>query len=164
MTFDEAFERLLGHEGRYVNNPMDPGGATNWGITQRVARANGYTGDMQYLSRDKAKEIAKAEYWDACQAEALPPGLRFDVFDGAYNSGIVQSVKWLQRAIGGLADDGRIGPATLAAARSADALTAARFNGQRLQFMSNLGTWPQFGKGWARRIAANLLELGAAHE
>lgn len=159
MTFDEAFERLIGHEGGYSNNPMDPGGETMFGITQRVARANGYTGDMRSLTLDKAKQIARAEYWDACQADKLPAFLRFDVFDGAYNSSPRQSLKWLQRAIGA-EDDGSIGPATIAAANQADAFALSRFNGQRLRFMTDLGTWGQFGKGWARRIATNLLAVG----
>lgn len=160
MNFDEAFDRLIGHEGGYVNNPMDPGGETNWGVTARVARARGYTGDMRYLTREKAKEIARAEYWDSCRADELPEAFRFDVFDGAYNSGVSQAAKWLQRAIG-VTDDGKIGPATIAAAHAADALAPARYNGARLRFMTDLGTWPQFGKGWARRVAANLAALGA---
>lgn len=160
MTFDEAFERLIGHEGGYSNNPMDPGGETMFGVTQRVARANGYTGDMRSLTLDKAKQIARAEYWDAVSADKLPAWLRFDVFDGAYNSGNKQAAKWLQRAVGAV-DDGVIGPATIAAAEAAGPVAAARYNGERLQFMTNLGTWPQFGKGWARRVAANLSALEA---
>lgn len=160
MTFDQAFDRLMGHEGLYSNNPFDPGQETMWGITARVARANGYTGDMRSLPRDKAKEIAKASYWATCRIDDLPDFLKFDVFDGAYNSGVSQSIKWLQRAIGA-SDDGQIGPATIAAAQSAGPLAAARYNGQRLQFMTDLGTFGQFGKGWSRRIASNLISLGA---
>jgi lysozyme family protein len=160
VNFDQAFDRLMGHEGSYSNNPMDPGGETMWGITQRVARTNGYTGDMRSLTREKAKEIAKAAYWTPCRADDMPDVFKFDVFDGAYNSGVSQSIKWLQRAVGAT-DDGQIGPATIAAAQSATPLAIARYNGQRLQFMTDLGTFGQFGKGWARRIAANLSALGA---
>lgn len=158
MTFDDAFERLIGHEGGYSNNPVDPGGETMFGITARVARANGYTGDMRSLTLDKAKQIAKAEYWTPVHCDDLPDLLRFDVFDGAYNSGNKQAVLWLQRAVGVTAD-GSIGPATVAAAQQADPLAAARYNGNRLQFMCDLGTFGQFGKGWSRRIASNLLAL-----
>ena len=65
-----------------------------------------------------------------------------------------------QRAVV-VTDDGAIGPATIAAAQQAGPVAAARYNGQRLQFMTDLGTWPQFGKGWARRVAANLSKLEA---
>ena len=65
MTFDQAFEKLLGHEGGFSDHPSDPGGATRYGITQRVARLNGYIGDMRELPIDKAKDIARREYWNA---------------------------------------------------------------------------------------------------
>lgn len=159
MNFDQSFDRLIGHEGGYSFHPSDPGGETMWGITSRVARANGYNGDMRSLTREKAKEIAHAVYWLPCRADDLPESMRFDVFDAAYNSGVKQSIKWLQRAVGAV-DDGVMGPATIAAAQKADPLAVARFNGMRLQFMTNIGTWGQFGKGWARRVASNLMNLG----
>ena len=100
MNFDLAFDALLGHEGGYVDNPKDPGGATRWGITERVARANGYTGHMRELPVTTAKQIARREYWDAVKADQLPAQLRYAVFDAAYNSGPTQAIKWLQRALG----------------------------------------------------------------
>lgn len=160
MNFDEAFDRLIGHEGGYSFHPSDPGGETMWGVTARVARADGYTGDMRSLPRDRAKAIYRKSYWAAVQADQLPEAVRFEVFDAAVNSGPVQAVKWLQRALG-VRDDGALGPVTLAAARSADAMLPARFNGHRLQFMTDLAAWSSFGKGWARRIASNLLAMGA---
>jgi lysozyme family protein len=156
MNFDDAFDRLIGHEGGYVNNPHDTGGETNWGVTARVARARGYAGDMRSLSKERAKQIARAEYWDPVRADDLPAWIRFDVFDAAYNSGVGQSAKWLQRTVGA-AEDGRIGPATIAATVQAGPAAQARFNGHRLQFMTDLGNWQQFGRGWARRVASNLL-------
>lgn len=164
MNFDQAFDRLLGHEGGYSNNPADPGGETMWGVTARVARSNGYTGPMRSLPRDTAKAIYRKLYWDAVKADQLPAAVRFDVFDGAVNSGVGQSGKWLQRAAGMQERDvdGAIGPRTVAAVQSAGPVAvAARYNGIRLEFMSGLGTWPTFGKGWARRIAANLQGAGA---
>lgn len=155
MDFDAAFERLIGHEGGYSFHPSDPGGETMWGVTARVARANGYTGDMRSLPIETAKAIYRRLYWDAVKAEQLPEPVRFDVFDAAVNSGAGQAAKWLQRAAG-VADDGVIGPATLAAAAGAGPTLAPRFNGYRLEFMANLPTWPSFGRGWARRIASNL--------
>lgn len=155
MDFDQAFDRLIGHEGGYANHPSDPGGETMWGVTARVARANGYQGDMRALPRDLAKAIYRKAYWTPVKADQLPEGVRFDVFDAAVNSGVGQAAKWLQRAAG-VTDDGSIGPATIAAATAAGPMLAARFNGQRLQFMTDLPAWGSFGKGWARRIASNL--------
>lgn len=160
MNFDQAFDRLLGHEGGYSNNSADPGGETMWGVTARVARADGYLGEMRDLPRDRAKSIYRRLYWDAVKADQLPDVVRFDVFDGAVNSGPVQSIKWLQRAAGA-ADDGILGPKTMAAAVAAGPALAARYSGHRLRFMTDQPTWGSFGKGWARRIAANLLEVTA---
>ena len=157
MTFDDAFTRLLGHEGGFVDHPADPGGATNWGVTQRVARANGYTGDMRDFPQDAAKAIYRKAYWDSVRADELPGGLRYAVFDAAVNSGPTQAVKWLQRAVGA-ADDGRIGPQTLTMARAAQPdFAARRMLALRLRFMADLKTWPHFSRGWARRVA-DLLE------
>ncbi len=158
MNFDQCFDKLIGHEGRYSNNPADPGGATMWGITVAVARANGYLGDMQMLSQAQAKGIYRTQYWLPIHADQLPDEVRFDVFDGAVNSGVAQSAKWLQRAVGAIAD-GVIGPRTLAACKFVPgAVLAKQYNGQRLQFMTELPAWGTFSKGWARRIAKNLME------
>lgn len=157
MNFDQAFTRLLGSEGGYANNPADKGGPTNWGITEAVARANGYAGDMRDLPQDTAKAIYRRLYWDAPGIVNLPPGVQYDVFDGAVNSGPTQSVKWLQRAVG-VADDGVIGHITIRAAGLMPAgVVVARYNGQRLRFMADLKAWSAFGGGWARRIASNLM-------
>lgn len=164
MNFDQAFDRLLGHEGGYSNNPADPGGETMWGVTARVARANGYTGRMRDLPRSMAMTIYRKLYWDAVKADQLPTAVRFDVFDGAVNSGVDQSVRWLQHAAN-MPDrdvDGVAGPRTIASVLAAGpAVVASRYNGLRLEFMAGLGAWPTFGKGWARRIAANLQGAGA---
>lgn len=158
MTFDEAFDRLIGHEGGYADHPSDPGGQTMWGVTARVARANGFTGDMRDLPREKAKQIYRDLYWSPVKADQLPEAAQFDVFDAAVNSGVGQAAKWLQRVVGAT-PDGSIGPATIAAAAAAGPLIGARFNGVRLQFMTDLPTWGAFGKGWARRVAGNLQRL-----
>ena len=157
MNFDTAFERLIGHEGGYVDHPNDPGGATRYGVTEHVARAYGYTGHMKEFPLDLAKKIYRTTYWDAVRAEDCPADVRFDLFDAAVNSGPAQAVKWIQRAVG-VADDGKIGPKTLLALKMADGpATAARFNGHRLAFLASLPTWATFGRGWARRIASNLI-------
>jgi lysozyme family protein len=157
MNFLTAFEKLLKHEGGFSDHSADPGGKTRYGVTEAVARDVGYRGDMRELSLDLAQRIYKDKYWDAMQAEALPADVRYIVFDGAVNSGITQSAKWLQRACG-VKDDGIVGPATIRAANSlaSDGLKR-RILGQRLRFMATLPNWPAFGRGWVNRIA-DLLE------
>lgn len=154
MNFDTAFDTLLKHEGEYSDHAADPGGKTRFGITEAVAREVGYRGDMRELPLDLAKRIYKDRYWDTVKAEQLPPAVRYVVFDAAVNSGPGQSAKWLQRALG-VADDGVIGPRTLAAANAAnpDALKM-RMLGKRLRFMAGLTNWPAFSRGWAIRIAS----------
>lgn len=156
MNFDTAFDRLIGHEGGYVNHPNDPGGETNWGITLRTAREVGYSGAMRNLTRQQAKEIYRAAYWGRARAGQYDGAIAFQVFDAAVNHGIGQAIRFLQRAVG-VADDGIVGPATLTAVQAvpvADVL--ARFNAERLDFYTKLSTWPTFGKGWVRRVASNL--------
>jgi lysozyme family protein len=152
-TFDAAFHKLLGHEGSFVDHPADPGGATNWGVTERVARANGYTGPMQLLPVDVAKAIYRKDYWAPIRAEELPEAIRYAVFDAAVNSGNAQAIRWLQRAVGAR-DDGVIGPQTLLAVKSRPAdVVLRRMLAMRLRFMTDLKNWPSFSRGWARRIA-----------
>jgi lysozyme family protein len=153
MNFDNAFKELLKHEGGFVAHPSDPGGATNMGITEAVARRVGYRGSMKDLPVDLAKRIYLEDYWSAVRAEELPPAVRYAVFDAAVNSGVRQSVLWLQRALG-VADDGVLGPRTLAAAHQANPeVLRARMIAQRLRFLSDLSTFPTFGRGWIRRCA-----------
>lgn len=155
-NYDTAFDRLIGHEGGYVNHPSDPGGETMWGITVAVARASGYTGPMRDLPRDTAKAIYRAQYWDKVKADSMPFPVAFQVFDAAVNHGTGQAAKFLQRAAG-VADDGVIGPKTLAAVAAHDsAALLLLFNAEREQFYTNLSTWASFGKGWSRRVVANL--------
>jgi lysozyme family protein len=159
MNFDEAFTALIGNEGGYSNHPSDPGAETMWGITARVARQAGYMGSMRDLPQETAKKIARNQYWNAVRAEELPDTVRFDVFDAGYNSGPKQAIKWLQRAAGAT-DDGIFGSGTMAAVDKMDAdVLLRRFNGYRLRFFTSLPTWPAFGKGWANRIADNLLRI-----
>jgi lysozyme family protein len=155
--FDEAFSALIGNEGGYSNNLADPGGETMYGITVAVARANGYTGPMQNLPMETAKQIAKGRYWYSVHADVMSDKLAFQMFDAAYNSGPSQSIKWLQTALG-VDSDGVVGPVTLNALQNAqEDSVIMKFNSARLTFLTGLNTWTTFGKGWARRIADNLV-------
>ena len=154
--FDEAFHKLLGHEGGYSNHSKDRGGETMWGVTIAVARANGYQGAMKDLPVSKAKEIYKQAYWNLIRADELPAEIRYLVFDAAVNSGVKQAVKWLQRAVG-TQEDGVVGKDTLEACKALNGhLIARRMLSARIEFMASLSSWPSFGRGWARRIASLL--------
>jgi lysozyme family protein len=156
MDFDMSFHELLRFEGGYVNHPSDPGGETNWGITVAAARQHGYRGPMRDLPTSLAKQIYRQSYWEPCRADELPAVVRYAVFDAAVNSGVSQSIKWLQRAVGA-EPDGKIGPKTMAAVKAADPnMTLRKVLAHRLTFFTSLRTWPSFGKGWARRIAGIL--------
>jgi lysozyme family protein len=152
MNLSKALMHLLHNEGGYSDHPSDPGGATMYGITERVARKHGYVGHMRDLPLAKAEDIYRLDYWLPIRADELPESLRFHVFDAAVNSGTAQAIKWLQRAAG-VSDDGVIGPKTITASAS---VSPARYSAKRLQFMTTMPTWGAFGKGWARRIADNL--------
>jgi lysozyme family protein len=157
MTFDEAFESLLRHEGGFSDHPADPGGATRFGVTQAVARSEGYRGDMREYPLSDAKRVYRKRYWTALRLDEVPAGMRFDLFDSAVNSGPAQTLKWAQRIVM-VPDDGKIGPATLAALNSANVNKfVAKFNGVRLHFLASLPGWTTFGRGWARRVAENLM-------
>lgn len=159
--FERALTRVLAHEGGYVNHPSDPGGETNKGITKRVYDAyrerNGQPiQSVRNISQAEIAAIYKASYWDLAKCDQLPAGISYVVFDGAVNSGVSQSIKWLQRALGVVAVDGVIGNATIAAVQNygnMDRLVDAICD-RRLAFLKALKTWKVFGKGWASRVAS----------
>lgn len=153
--FDECFARLLGNEGGYVNNPKDLGGETNWGISKRSYPEL----DIKNLTQDAAKAIYKRDFWEKCRCDELPPVVAFAIFDCAVNSGNLQAVKLLQKTVG-VAVDGIIGPVTLRRAADVEPnQLTAQYLGHRLQFMTELRPWDTFSKGWARRIAEQLVNL-----
>ena len=154
MNFDDAFKSLMNVEGGYWDDPV--GGPTMYGVTERVARAWGYAGDMRLLPLTTARSIAKSEYWDRFKCDQFPYAIAYQVFDTAYNGGM--PVRWLQEAVG--ADvDGIIGPSTLARVRGADpAKVILSFNASRIKYLTSLKNWPSNSRGWALRIAENLLK------
>jgi lysozyme family protein len=156
-SFEASLAHVLRHEGGYVNHPADPGGATNLGITAAtLARARGRpvtADDVKALTRTEVAGIYRRFYWDAVRADDLPAGLDHAVFDLAVNSGPALAARLLQRVLG-VAEDGVVGPATLAAARAADqAGTVRALQRERLAFLRRLSTFPLFGKGWQERVA-----------
>lgn len=152
MTFDDVCNRLLGHEGGYADGEGDPGGETNWGISKRAYPDV----DIKRLTQDGAKAIYRRDFWDRINADRLPDGVAFQLFDFAVNSGIETAVRYLQRAVG-VADDGHWGPVSQAAVdRMSESDQILLLNAARLDFMTRLVNWPTASRGWARRIAGNL--------
>ena len=154
MTFDEAFAKLIEHEGGYVNDPADPGGETKYGISRRA-----YPGeDIAGMTLERAKTIYQRDYWGPAGCDAVPPGVKFQVFDCAVNSGVAATIKLVQRAVCTV-PDGVLGPQTLMAIQSMPVPRfVARFNAQRLALLVGLPTWPRFGRGWVLRAVDNLME------
>jgi len=156
-NFEECLAHVLKHEGGYVDHPKDPGGATNHGCTKKVWEE--WVGhevtkdDIRSLTVADVAPLYKARYWDKCRCDDLPHGVDFAVFDLAINSGTGRASKFLQGACG-VAADGAIGPATLAAvAKMNPRELASKICERRLEFLQALPTWETFGKGWGRRVA-----------
>lgn len=102
MAVEEMIEALIGREGAYTNDPDDPGGATIWGVTERVARKNGYTGQMQAMTRDQAKAIYRSEYWirpGFSDVAMISQAIAEELFDTGVNQGIAKASEYLQRSL-----------------------------------------------------------------
>jgi lysozyme family protein len=166
-AFLSAFDRLIGHEGEFQNDPNDDGNWTGGRAGEGECRgtkygisAASYPGlNIHALTLDDARRIYWRDYWLAVGAGKIPDEMGFQLFDAAVHHGPRRAITFVQKAVGAPAD-GVWGPQTesaflLATARSAPAVMA-RFNGVRLAFMADTKRWPEFSKGWARRVAANL--------
>jgi len=163
-AFDFAFTRTVGHEGGLSLDRNDRGNWTSGVIGQGELRGTKYgiashaypTLDIRGLTIEQAKAIYRRDYWDRIKADQLPAALAVDVFDAAVNMGVSQATRMMQRALGVTAD-GLIGPQTIAAAGAANPERFRRlFAAEWLGFYTDLPGWPHFGKGWVRRVAANL--------
>ena len=131
MTKDQIIAGVVGREGGFVDNPDDKGGPTRWGITEKVARAHGYTGNMRDLPRETAVAIYEADYWTGPrfdQVHAVSPAIAEELCDTGINMGPSVQAKMLQRWLNAfnqkgtlypdLLDDGQIGQRTLVALKS----------------------------------------------
>lgn len=105
MDISELIDEIIAREGDYSNHPADRGGPTRFGITQAVARDNGYAGDMRQLPRAMAERIYRKLYWErpayAFVAE-IAPDLAAELFDTAVNMGVATASGFLQRALNAL--------------------------------------------------------------
>ena len=125
---DDLIEELIDREGGYVDHPADRGGPTCWGITQAVARRQGYMDDLRHLPQSDAAAIYKRLYWVAPGFDKVAitaARLAEELFDTGVNMGTGTATGFLQRALnalnrngrdyGDLPVDRRVGPATLSA-------------------------------------------------
>lgn len=157
-NYDASLKRVLVHEGGYSNDAGDPGGATMWGITHidydAYRRLKGeQPQDVRKMTVAERDEIYRKKYWTGSRCDDLPSGVDYVTFDGSVNSGVSQSAKWLQRALGVIAD-GHIGDQTLLAAHQADPAELIRsMCDQRRKFLQSLKTFSRFGRGWMTRVA-----------
>lgn len=155
LVFNEVFERTMGHEAGYVNDPEDPGGETKWGISKRSYPSV----NIKDLTREQAADIYYADFWVPLGTKLAVGGKEpvvFQVFDAAVNHGMGNAMRFLQRAVG-VADDGVWGSQSQGTYDTMDQNDVLlRFLAERLEFMTKLKKWDRFGRGWARRIAGNL--------
>jgi lysozyme family protein len=89
-------------EGGFVDHPSDPGGATNWGITERVARQNGFTGDMRNLTKAQAKDIYRRQYIvrpGFLPLVAIDAAVAEEVIDTGVNMGPARPTRFFRRAV-----------------------------------------------------------------
>ena len=150
--FPAYIERVLAHEGGYVNDPRDPGGETQWGI----AKASYPKVNIRTLTRDGAIEIYRRDFWMKTQADKLPNAIAFQLLDAAVNHGPGRAIMWLQRAVG-VADDGNWGLVSQKALNGQDLEDVIlRFVAERIDFYTRLSTFKTYGVGWLRRMVANL--------
>lgn len=149
IGWDQSIAFTLHEEGGLVDNPNDPGGLTNYGISQRA-----YPGvDIRGLNAAEAAAIYRRDYWNTISGDELPAGVDLMVFDMGVNAGISESAKLLQGVLGVTAD-GAIGPMTLLAARGADAdATIVSLYNAQLAFYQSLAGFATFGAGWSARCS-----------
>ena len=159
-NWDRAFDLVLKSEGGYVNDNSDHGGETNLGVTRAAWGAYKgrpiRDGEMRQLTRDMVKPFYKSQYWDKVRGDDLPAGLDYAVFDFAVNAGTGLAAKFLQRAVG-VAEDGVIGPATMAAVQRTNAAEVlAQFSAAKESFYKGLvdrdPAQRRFIKGWLARV------------
>jgi lysozyme family protein len=140
--FSECLAFTLMYEGGRSNDPKDPGGRTNYGITQGTYNnwraSRGMRDQSVYLiSAIDRDSIYKNEYWDAANCQSLPSGVDLCIFDLAVNSGVGRANKMRPLATSLTPDQ---------------AIREICVN--RLSFMHSLNSWSRFGRGWGRRVAA----------
>ena len=156
--FEQCLALVLKHEGGFVNNPKDPGGRTNLGVTQKVwedwVGHEVTEAEMKALKITDVAPLYKTNYWDKISGDSLPLGVDYATFDMAVNSGVSRAAKTLQQVLS-VVPDGKVGKATIDACEAANAREIATgICEKRLAFLQSLPTYGTFGKGWSNRVAS----------
>jgi lysozyme family protein len=159
MIFDNAFTLLIGNEGKLSTDSRDPGNWTGGKVGKGVMKGSKYgisaasypNIDIKNLTLQDAKDIYFKDYW----IDGVPDEVAFDLFDTSVNSGKTKAIKLLQQTVG-TEIDGILGEKTYKACKSIKNIKA-KYNANRLLFMTDCTIWESQGKGWARRVAHNLL-------
>jgi len=157
-NWEQCFALMLKSEGGYTNDPHDPGGMTNLGVTH--IDWTGWIGheaseeEMRSLTPELVMPLYKKKYWDTVMGDNLPYGVDYAVFDFGVNSGIGRSIRALQNVLN-IKEDGIMGPITMASLLQRDpAEIVEQICEERLQFLQSLKTWQYFGKGWSTRVSS----------
>jgi uncharacterized protein (TIGR02594 family) len=171
--FARALTHVLEMEGGLSDDPYDPGGLTNKGITLRVlaewkgvaADASGLAAELRSISDDTVRDVYQQRYWQPAHCAEMAPALAFFHFDAAVNHGVTGATRLLQRAVD-TDVDGEIGPNTWAAIASlpVDDVVRDYAEARRARYRALPHFW-RFGRGWLRRVDttfARALALAAA--
>ena len=151
-AFNRALALVLRHEGGLVDDPNDPGGLTNFGISQRAYPDV----DIRALDQTAAGAIYRRASWAAIKGDQLPEGGAICVFDPGAHRGSDEAIRLLQKACS-VQVDGMLGPNTLrAASRLPDAV--ARFSADRAIAYTGIRNFDLYGRGWLRRTIATAME------
>jgi len=158
-NYQKAMAIELKFEGGKDDDPIDPGGRTNQGVTQRVYTAwrlkNGKLArDVFVMEAGERDAIYYQNYGLKVRFDELPPGVDLVLLDGAINSGPSQSIKWAQRALN-LNADGVLGDVTMQRIQDHpdhDKLIEG-ICFRRMAFLRGLKTFYHFGGGWTSRVS-----------
>ena len=154
-SFQAALSFTLTAEGGYVDDPA--GGPTNKGVTLDTLQSyqHGATvADLKALTDAMAGMIYHHDYWWPVKGDKLPVGIDLSVFDMAVNAGVHASVVLLQKILA-VAEDGDVGPITIAAATAADETWVVNeLAWYQLLYYQELADWDEFGDGWTNRTEA----------
>ena len=145
--FQRCIELILAEEGGLANHRRDPGGLTQYGISQRSYPDI----NIATLTRDAAIALYRRDYWNPVHGDELPAGLDLLLLDCAINQGPATAIKLLQEALG-VTVDGIPGPITLTSARQAMPGLLGEFCALRAWRYEINRHEDAFGKGWFRRL------------
>ncbi len=170
--FEAALRHVLEMEGGYSDDPYDPGGPTQYGITlsdyakwqsetiTAASRAR-LIEELRRITDDKVAAIYRQRYWVPASCAALPSAIALMQFDASVNHGVGGAIRMLQQAVG-VDADGEIGPLTLAAAHAQPPHDInQRYAGIRRARYRALAHFWRFGRGWLRRVDATLAAASA---